>query len=120
MDFEKAIVLKTGQIVKNCFGEKFVVYKVDYSINFDNKQKQCYVQTIDSRTNKTWLSYNDIYLDNDDICDEEKYFLNWIKDNEEYVRENYDYLDILRFCFLQGFSKGYDYNKCTFKEMMEK
>lgn len=57
----------------------------------------------------------------EEISDQEKHFIKWAKTNRDYVTDNLDSLHIIRFCFLNGFNDGYEYNKeYTFKEMMEK
>lgn len=61
MNFSQAIELKNGQIVRNCFWDKMIVYKIEYTINFDYNKENCYIEAIDSRMNKTWLCNEDVY-----------------------------------------------------------
>lgn len=122
MKFSDAIKLKNGEIIRNCFWDKMIVYKIEYMINFEVNKENCYIEAIDSRMNKVWLCSDDVYPDNEEqISDQEKCFIKWAKANKTYVTDNLDSLHIIRFCFLNGFNDGYEYKKeYTFKEMMEK
>lgn len=111
MDFNCAVKLKTGDIIKNCFGDKLIVYKIDYNMNFSNNQKNCYIQVIDSKIHKRWVSYEDVYLQNVEESDQEAAFITWANVNKDYVMEHYDYLDIIRKAFKDGFSVGFEHSK---------
>lgn len=123
MNFEDAIKLKTGSTVYDCFGNKLLVYKVDFNFTFNNGNdtKQCYIYAIDKQLDKVKLSYDNVFLDQELLSDEEKIFVNWISENAQFVNKNKDILHIIHFCFLQGFSEGFKYKKTyTLKELMEK
>jgi hypothetical protein len=123
MNFEEAIKLKTGSKVYDCFGNKLLVYKVDFNLSFvDGKeQKKCFIHTIDSKLDKVKLSHENVFFDQEFLSDEEKIFVDWISNNKDFVNKNQDVLHIISHCFLQGFAEGYKYKKKqTLQELMDK
>jgi hypothetical protein len=123
MNFEEAIKLKTGSKVYDCFGNKLLVYKVDFNLSFadDKEQKKCFIHTIDSKLDKVKLSHENVFFDQEFLSDEEKIFVDWISNNKDFVNKNQDILHIINYCFLQGFAEGYKYKKKqTLQELMDK
>lgn len=112
MKFEEAIELKTGSSVFDAAGNKLLVTSVDFSIQFTgDKKPTCIINAIDSKFNIKAYSYDEVFYDQEFLSDEEKALVEWISQNQQFVLKNYDVLHIISHCFLQGFSKGYEYKK---------
>jgi hypothetical protein len=123
MNFEEAIKLKTGSKVYDCFGNKLLVYAVDFNLSFvDGKEKKtCFINTIDSKLDKVKLSHENVFVDQEFLSDEEKIFVDWISNNKDFINRNQDVLHVINYAFMQGFAEGYKYKKLhTIQELMEK
>lgn len=122
MNFEDAIKLKTGSSVFSADGKKLLVCAVDFSISFTgNQERKCIIHTINNDLQKKKYSYEEVFYDKDFLSDEENILVNWISNNSEFVRKNYDVIHIISHCFLQGFSEGYRYQKVhSIQELLQK
>lgn len=123
MNFEEAIKLKTGSRVYDSFGNKLLVCKIDFNFIFNNGKevKNCFIYAVDKKLDKVKLSYENVFLDEDFLSDEEKIFVKWVSENKEFINKNQDILHIISHCFLQGFAEGHKYKKInTLQELMEK
>jgi hypothetical protein len=65
------------------------------------------------------LWFDEIYYpDLSDICDEEKSFVLWAKDNRQFIGEN---SRLLKTVYMQGFAMGFEHKKQTsYEEQMQK
>lgn len=124
MKFEDAIKLKTGNTVFDCFGNKLLVCGIKFNVTFNEKKEEsqkCMIDVITAKLNKVTYSYEDLFLDQEFLSDEEKILVQWISENKDFVNKNFDYIHIISHCFLQGFSKGYHYKKMhSIEELMQK
>lgn len=51
---------------------------------------------------------NDRY---EELCDEEKYYHEWVKKNTTYITANKQHIAVMKKIFMDGFSVGYMYRK---------
>lgn len=107
--------VKVGDIVYNTFMEKLVVGSISQSEN------NVVFTVIDTGLNAHSYSYEDIYLE--DLygeSDEEKSWINWAKNNKEFV-DNFDHLSTIKWIYEQGFAEGFVHRqKISHEEMMQK
>ena len=61
-------------------------------------------------------SYNEIYQNFDDLCDEDKLFLQWLKEERDCYLRSSEELQLLRYSFMGGFRNGYKYQQTKLSE----
>lgn len=107
--------VKVGDIVYNLFMQKLVV---GYISQGDNN---IVFTVVDTGLNPHAYSYEDIYLEDFyGESDEEKNWINWAKNNKEFIN-TFDHLSTIKWIYQQGFADGFVYRKkISFEEMMQK
>ena len=115
MRLDQAMKLNIGDKVVNCFIDELIISKIDNSYD----PKPPVFIALDSELQKHYLWFDEIYHpDLADICDEEKSFIMWAKDNREFVGENFR---LLKTVYMQGFAMGFEHKKyLTHTEHMQK
>jgi hypothetical protein len=114
--------LKIGDIVYNCFLDQLVITS-RYDQFVDNKTNLSIIlSTVNTRLYKETYSSDDLYLtDFQDESDEEIAWVHWAKDNRDLLTEDEYSFKILKECFKQGFSKGFEHKKkISAHEMLQK
>ncbi|NBO99271.1 MAG: hypothetical protein EBU90_03970 [Proteobacteria bacterium] len=116
MRFDQAKLVKVGDHLVDVFLDDIIItgiYRTKDNILFS---------TVDTRVNQISLSYQDVYhKDLTDICDEEKHFLYWARDNKQAIDSNYIDIEIVKKAYISGFANGYNYKKSiSFDELMQK
>ena len=107
--------VKVRDVIYDTFMQKFVVSNINQSEN------TVIFTVIDTGLNTHYYSYEDMYFEDlHGESDEEKSWINWVKDNKEFVN-NFDHLSTIKWIYKQGFAEGFVYNqKVSCKEMMQK
>jgi hypothetical protein len=112
MRLDLAMALKPGDKVINVFMDELVITSVDHSISPS-------ITALDTRLQKHYLSPDEIYHpDLEDICDEEKSFILWAKDNKQLIGEN---SRLSKEIYMQGYANGFNSRvKYSHEEQMQK
>lgn len=115
MRLDLAMGLKVGDKIVNVFMDELVISKIDHSYD----PKPPVFIALDTRLQKHYLWFDEIYYpDLSDICDEEKSFVLWAKDNRQFIGEN---SRLLKTVYMQGFSMGFEHKrKTSYEEQMQK
>ncbi len=115
MRLDLAMGLKVGDKIVNVFMDELVISAIDHSYD----PKPPVFIALDTMLQKHYLWFDDIYYpDLSDICDEEKSFVLWAKDNRQFVGEN---SRLLKTVYMQGFSMGFEHRRrITHEEAMQK
>lgn len=114
--------VKPGDTVYNCFMEPL---KVDQKIvcTQDTYPSSNSIQFIvEDNSNNTHNYYcQDLYLaDLDDEDDAEKAWVNWAKDNKDFLI-TFDHIETTKEVFKMGFSQGFEHKRrYSYEEMMQK
>lgn len=116
MRLDLAIGLKPGDKVVNVFMDELVISSIDYSIS---PSKPPVFTALDTRLQKHYLWFDEIYHpDLEDICDEEKSFVLWAKDNKQLIGEN---SRLSKEIYMQGYANGFNSRvKYSHEEQMQK
>lgn len=105
MRLDQAMKLNVGDKVVNCFMDELIISKIDNSYD----PKPPVFIALDSELQKHYLWFDEIYHpDLADICDEEKSFIMWAKDNREFIGEN---TRLLKTVYMQGFAIGFEFKR---------
>jgi hypothetical protein len=112
MRLDLAMALKPGDKVINVFMDELVITSVDHSISPS-------ITALDTRLQKHYLSPDEIYHpDLEDICDEEKSFILWAKDNKQLIGEN---SRLSKEIYMQGYAMGFNSKlQYSYEEQMQK
>lgn len=51
------------------------------------------------------------FLQNDDICDEEKSYHEWVANNLEYIQTNKQHVGVMKKLYMEGFAAGFQQKK---------
>ena len=115
MRLDLAMGLKVGDKVVNVFMDELVISGIDHSYD----PKPPVFIALDTMLQKHYLWFDDIYYpDLSDICDEEKSFVLWAKDNKQFIGE---YSRLFKTVYMQGFAMGFDHKKkMSYEEAMQK
>jgi len=115
MRLDLAMGLKVGDKIVNVFMDELVISKIDHSYD----PKPPVFIALDTMLQKHYLWFDDIYYpDLSDICDEEKSFVLWAKDNRQFIGEN---SRLLKTVYVQGFSMGFEHKRrISHEEAMQK
>lgn len=107
--------IKIGDILYNVFMQKLVVSAIQQYHN------GVVFTLVDTGLNTHYYSYEDVYFE--DLygeSDEEKSWINWAKNNKDFV-ETFDHLSTIKWIYQQGFAEGFVHRqKISFEEMMQK
>ena len=105
MRLDQAMKLNVGDKVVNCFMDELIISKID---NIYYPKPPVFI-ALDTRLQKHYLWFDEIYHpDLADICDEEKSFIMWAKDNREFIGEN---TRLLKTVYMQGFAMGFEFKR---------
>jgi len=115
MRLDLAMGLKVGDKILNVFMDELVISGIDHSYD----PKPPVFIALDTMLQKHYLWFDDIYYpDLSDICDEEKSFVLWAKDNKQFIGEN---SRLLKTVYMQGFAMGFDHKRrISHEEAMQK
>jgi hypothetical protein len=115
MRLDLAMGLKVGDKILNVFMDELVLSKIDHS----HDPKPPVFIAVDTMLQKHYLWFDDIYYpDLSDICDEEKSFVLWAKDNRQFIGEN---SRLLKTVYMQAFAMGFEHKrKISYEEAMQK
>jgi hypothetical protein len=115
MRLDLAMGLKVGDKILNVFMDELVLSKIDHSYD----PKPPVFIAVDTMLQKHYLWFDDIYYpDLSDICDEEKSFVLWAKDNRQFIGEN---SRLLKTVYMQAFAMGFEHKrKISYEEAMQK
>ena len=57
----------------------------------------------------------------DEMCDEEKSYHEWVAENIEYLQQNKSHVSVMKKLYMEGFAAGYQYRKeLQAKEWLQK
>lgn len=115
MRLDLAMGLKVGDKIVNVFMDELVISKIDHT--YDPKPP-VYI-ALDTMLQKHYLWFDDMYYpDLSDICDEEKSFVLWAKDNRQLIGEN---SRLSKEIYMQGYANGFSSRlKYSHEEQMQK
>lgn len=115
MRLDLAMKLKAGDKILNVFMDELVISKIDHSYD----PKPPVFIALDTRLQKHYLWFDEIYHpDLEDICDEEKSFILWAKDNRSFIGEN---SRLLKTVYMQGYAMGFHIRQqYSYEEQMQK
>ena len=115
MRLDLALGLKPGDKIINVFMDELVLSKIDHSYD----PKPPVFIALDTMLQKHYLWFDEIYYpDLSDICDEEKSFVLWAKDNRQFIGEN---SRLLKTVYMQAFAMGFEHKrKISYEEAMQK
>ena len=115
MRLDLAMGLKVGDKVVNVFMDELVISKIDHTYD----PKPPVFIAVDTMLQNHYLWFDDMYYpDLSDLCDEEKSFVLWAKDNKQFIGEN---SRLLKTVYMQGFAMGFEHKKkISHEEQMQK
>lgn len=118
---DQAQILVSGDKVIDTFMTELTVKSVKAVHNHNEELLHILVITEDINKKQDVYHHEDIYLpDLEGVSDEEKSWLNWAKENQDFLEE-FDYLPSVRLIYMKGFADGYLYKrKVSYEEMMQK
>jgi len=122
MRIDLACGLNVGDTVYNCFMESLIVKdKISYSLDTYPGYTDTKFFLVDSNNQNHEYSYKDLYLpDLEGECDEEKSWVNWAKDNKDFLL-TFDHIETIKEIYKIGFGNGFDHKrKMTYDEIMQK
>lgn len=116
MRLDLAMGLRPGDKIVNVFMDELVISSCDHSIS---PAKPPVFIAVDTMLQKHYLWFDEIYYpDLSDICDEEKSFILWAKDNKQLVGEN---SRLSKEIYMQAFAMGFEHKrKISYEEAMQK
>ena len=120
---KQALGIITGDIVHDIGGRTLKVG--NYTISFEKGEPiNAYFTCVDVN-DQTWsftYQYNEIYQNFEDLCDEDKSFLLWVRKMNKMLNYMYndDYKD-LRDAYISGFVAGFQHQrKISAEEQLQK
>jgi hypothetical protein len=123
MRLDLAMTLKPGDTVYNAFMDKLVITSRFDEINTNTeKLSKIIFSTVDTRLNRENYCFDDLYFkDLEGESDEEISFVNWAKDNRDYLGDADEWFSVMKQCYKQGFAMGFEHKKkITYEEAMQK
>ncbi|NDD84177.1 hypothetical protein EBZ38_07875 [bacterium] len=110
-----------GQKLYNALLEEVVVTSIFINVKPEYKCDTIIFSTVNTRLHKESYSFEDLYYDLDDICDEEKSFIKWTQDNKDLILENETSFRAIKMAYMAGFGNGFAHKKnITYEEAMQK
>lgn len=118
---DQAQILVSGDKVVDSFMTQLTVKSVKSVHNHNEELLHILIITEDSDCKQDTYHHEDVYLpDLDGVSDEEKSWLNWAKENQDFLEE-FDHLPSVRLIYMRGFADGYSYKKkISYEEAMQK
>lgn len=118
---DQAQTLGIGDKVVDSFMTHLTVKSVKSVHNHNEELLHILVIAEDKYGKQDTYHHEDVYLpDLDGVGDEEKSWLNWAKDNEDFLEE-FDHLPSVRLIYMRGFSDGFQYKRqITAAESLQK
>lgn len=111
MRIDQAKTLVSGDKVVNTFMMPLTVKSIKIAHNHREELLHVLVITTDELGKQETYHHEDVYLpDLDGVSDEEKSWLSWAKDNEDFLEE-FDHLPSVRIIYMHGFADGYSHKK---------
>jgi hypothetical protein len=110
ISIKQALDIRDGDYVYDYYGRHLKVF--GYSIVYEKGLPQnIEFSCCDINTNAKFIyQYDELYLNFDDLSDEQKLFLKWLKNQSEYYDDRYE-TKKLEQAFMSGFSLGHSYKK---------
>jgi hypothetical protein len=110
----------SGSVLYNVCGDKLTVQ--NYSFKYNNgKIISWEVDCIDKDGYTEKYSYDELYDSFDDLCDEEKSFIKWIRKNPDIIYLYPDKVFQFRDCYIQAFADGFNQKlKYSAEEFLQK
>ena len=110
----------SGIVLYNICGGKVIVQ--NYSFKYNNgKIISAELDCIDSNGSTDKYSYDELYDSFEDLCDEEKSFVSWVRKNPDIVYFNPDIISQFRDCYIQAFASGFNQKlKYSAEESLQK
>jgi hypothetical protein len=103
MNLEEANKIKTGQILYTYLKNKVVVDSIH------DKISEMVFGCVNTDLYISYYSHKLLYTDIDNLCDEENSFLDFCKDNDDYITENIEYFDLIKYAYIKGYASGFNY-----------
>lgn len=118
---DQAQTLVSGDKVVDSFMTHLTVKSVKSVHNHNEELLHILIITEDGDRKQDTYHHEDVYLpDLDGVSDEEKSWLNWAKENQDFLEE-FDHLPSVRLIYMRGFAQGFEYKKqLSYEEMMQK
>ena len=118
---DQAQTLEAGDKVVDSFLTHLIVKSVKSVHNHNEELLHILVITSDKHGKQDTYHHEDVYLPNlDGVCDEEKSWLNWAKENQDFIEE-FDHLPSVRLIYMKGFADGFQHKReMTAQEYLQK
>lgn len=117
MRLDQAQQIKVGQKLHNSLLDEVVVT----SIFSPSDSDIILFGTIDTRLHKESYSFEDLYYNLEEICDEERSFISWVKENREFILDNEESFRAMKKAYMAGFGNGFAHKQTyTYEEQMQK
>lgn len=97
----------SGSVLYNLCGDKLTVQ--NYSFKYNNgKIISAELDCIDDNGSTEKYNYDELYYSFEDLGDEEKSFIKWIRKNSDIIYLDPDSIVQLRECYIQAFADGFN------------
>lgn len=121
ISIKQALDIRDGQYVHNYCGRNLKVHS--YAVQYEKGQlTNVEFGCIDINTNERFMySYDEIYQNLDDLSDEQKLFLEWLRQDDDCIHLSIEEIKSMEKAFMNGFSNGYSYKyKKLAEEQLQK
>lgn len=114
ISIKQALTIRSGDTVYDYYGRVLLIHS--YFIEYDKGiPTTIEFGCKDINTNEQLrYSYDEIYINYNDLSDEEKLFLIWLRKNTDFY-VSYD-MELLKQAFITGFADGYNYKRKNLAE----
>lgn len=118
MNIDVAVGIKDGDIIYNVFMEQLVVRSYSWKFNSHGKIASITFHAADKNNQIHVYEYQDVY-DKDMTweSDEEKSWVDWAKDNKDFILE-FDHIESIKEIYKIGFANGFSHRKKLLAEEM--
>lgn len=118
MRLEQARQIKMGQKLHNALLEEVVVTSI---FSPSDAGDVILFGTINTRLHKESYSFEDLYHDLEEVCDEERSFISWAKENREFILDNEESFKVIKKAYMSGFGNGFAYRQqLSYEAQMQK
>ena len=118
MRLEQAQQVKVGQKLHNALLDEVVVTSIYSPSDTGNV---IVFGTVSTGLHKEGYSFEDLYYDLEEICDEERSFVGWAKENREFILDNEESFKVIKRAYMAGFGNGFaNKQSYTYEEQMQK